>query len=238
MNDKKQYIIKASFKDCAIADRKLFCKSHCIMPISIGQNVHEGEKFIATMRLIERYFARCTILLDDSVQKYTLKMGSTESLIVLHQRAVKAGTQWLERQKEVLKGLGIEHTIMRWDDWLNKPGYAENHKKIVEFYNENPVYKQSIDNNITEFLERYTSFDIPTFFNYNEARDLCLTYLLEECSVMTLWAESGYDFEVYPSGRNKAMSATYDFFIEKKYPNILKSVSLRFKKTRLQLATV
>ncbi len=99
MNSKVKTIVKASFKDCSLEDRKIFYKSHCLMPISIGQKIHEGEKFIATMRLVERTFARCTILLDDSVQKYTLKIRSEKDLETLHQQAIEAGTDWLQRQK-------------------------------------------------------------------------------------------------------------------------------------------
>jgi hypothetical protein len=47
---------------------------------------------------------------------------------------------------------------------------------------------------------------------------------------MCLWIEKSYDFEVYPSGRNKAMAATYEHLIKNKHPNILRPVALRFKK--------
>lgn len=229
-----QSVIKASFKDCPIEDRKRFYKSHCFMPISIGQKVHEGEKFIAAMRLVERTFARCTILLDDSVQKYTLKISSEKNLTALHQEAVEAGTDWLRRQKKiVLDALSIPYTLMRWDDWVLLPEYVEQHKKIAAFYNENLIYRNAIDNTIKDFLDRYVAHKTDSYFDYSKAHDLCFTYLLEECAVMTLWPKGGYDFELYPSGRNKAMSATYDFFIKDQYQNLLKSVSLRFKKYRV-----
>jgi hypothetical protein len=229
-------IIKASFKDCSLEDRKTFYTSHCLMPISIGQKVHEGEKFIATMRLVERTFARCTILLDDSVQKYTLKIKSEEDLATLHQQAIEAGTAWLQKQKKlILDKLSIPYTVIRWDDWLHLPEYAENHKNVASLYNENLIYREAIDSTIKDFLDRYTAHDTASSFDYDKARDLCFTYLLEECAVMTLWAKGGYDFELYPSGRNKAMSATFEFFIKNQYQNLLKSVSLRFKKYKLTI---
>lgn len=233
MNTKS--VIKASFKDCPLEDRKIFYKAHCLMPISIGQKVHEGEKFIATMRLVERTFARCTILLDDSVQKYTLKIKSEEDLATLHQQAIEAGTAWLQKQKKlILDKLSIPYTVIRWDDWLLLPEYAENHKKIVSLYNVNLIYRDAIDNTIKDFLDRYAAHDTISF-DYDKAHDLCLAYLLEECTVMSLWVKGGYDFELYPSGRNEAMLATYEFFIKSQYRNLLKSVSLRFKKYKLTI---
>ncbi|MCD6045012.1 MAG: Uncharacterized protein K0R48_175 [Gammaproteobacteria bacterium] len=231
MNNNIKTIVKASFKDCPIEERKIFHKSHCLMPISIGQKIHEGEKFIATMRLVERTFARCTILLDDSVQKYTLKIESETDLITLHQQAIEAGTDWLQRQKKLLlEELAIPCTVIRWDDWLVLPEYPENHKKVASLYNENLIYRDAIDNTIKDFLDRYVAHGTSSSFDYVKAHDLCFTYLLEECAVMSLWVKGEYDFELYPSGRNKAMAATYEFFIKNQYPNLLKSVGLRFKK--------
>ena len=62
------------------------------------------------------------------------------------------------------------------------------------------------------------------------AFDCCLEYLLEECAVMCLWAHEGYDFELYPTGRNLAMKATYECIIKESCPGKLVSVSLHFKK--------
>lgn len=47
---------------------------------------------------------------------------------------------------------------------------------------------------------------------------------------MCLWTEKAYDFELYPSGRNKAMAATYLHLIKPHYPDYLRAVALRFKK--------
>jgi hypothetical protein len=42
--------------------------------------------------------------------------------------------------------------------------------------------------------------------------------------------KAGYEFVVYPSGRNPALGATYELLIKPTYPNLLRSVALRFKK--------
>ena len=67
-------------------------------------------------------------------------------------------------------------------------------------------------------------------YNRQQAFDNCLQYLKEECSVMCLWAMEKYDFEVYPSGRNRSMEATHKRLIKPANPNLLKIVGIRFKK--------
>jgi hypothetical protein len=47
---------------------------------------------------------------------------------------------------------------------------------------------------------------------------------------MTLWVNNEYHFELYSSGRNTAMEATYDYLIKPKFPHLLRPLSLRFKK--------
>lgn len=227
--------IKISFKWCSSEDRKKFSESSCILPISIGQRVHEGEKFVATLKLINRAFNHCTILLDDSIQKYTLKMTSNEDLDTLHQKAITAGTEWLDRQRTIIESLSIKCNIMRWDDWIKNPLYVEMYEKVTSLYCENSDYKNAFDSTVREFLSRllrsHSSID------YEAAHQLCLRYLWEECSVMMLWAENKYDFEVYPSGRNEAMSATYKMLINGLYPGVLKSVGLYFKNRKQKIVS-
>lgn len=147
--------IKVSFKSCSSEDRKNFPNASCILPISIGQKVHEGEKFAATLKLIEKSFQRCTILLDDSIQKYTLKITSNEDLEILHQKAITAGTEWLDRQRTIIKSLSIKCDIMRWDDWVNKPLFVKMYEQVLALYYKNVEYKISFDNTARTFLLRF-----------------------------------------------------------------------------------
>lgn len=231
-------VIKASFKDCPIEDRKQFFKSKCLMPISVGQMVHEGEKFIATLELINRTFNDCTILIDDTIQRYTYKIeNENKSDSELYEQALREGDMWLERNIHIINSLTIPHRILRWDDWLKHPNYQNQKNKIDNYYNDNLVYKEAVDSNINIFLERY-ALKNEKLKNYEQAFNYCLEYLKEECACMCLWALEGYHFEVYPTGRNLAMTATYELLISPVCNNVLKSVSLRFKKYTKKECTI
>lgn len=224
-------ITKASYKDCPVNDRKLFKNSRCIMPISIGQKIHEGEKFKATIELINRTFKESIILIDDIVQRHTMKIANiTSSEEELYNRAVKEGELWLERNKSVLNMLKIPYKIITWIKWLKHVEFAKSYTLVESQYNNNIMFKDAFNKNIEEFLIRYKKLNQDLSFNYDIAFSLCLNYLKEECACMCLWVEEECEFEVYPSGRNKAMEATYKILIQPKYPNLLRSVALRFKK--------
>lgn len=224
-------IIKASFRECPISDRKQFKQSHCLLPISIGQAVHEGRKFLATIKLINASFERCTLLVDDTVQWHTLKIDHPQSSKeMLIQLAHLEGNSWLERNMSAIKSLDLAYTIVRWSQWHNNPNFEAQYAKVEHLYKTEARYKAAVDLNIEDYLERYLKRNSNENFDYHHAFSCCLDYLKEECAVMTLWTEGLYDFEVYPTGRNKAMAATYEYLIQPQYPHLLKPVALRFKK--------
>ena len=44
----------------------------CMLTVSVGQLVHEGQKFQATLDLINRNFSQCTIGVCDTLQRHSL----------------------------------------------------------------------------------------------------------------------------------------------------------------------
>ncbi|CEG58333.1 hypothetical protein [Legionella fallonii] len=223
-------IVKASFRENPPEERKLFPQSTCLMPISVGQTIHEGAKFAAVIKLINSSFKKCTILVDDSVQRHTLGIINGASPDELYQLAVAEGEAWLKRNEIAYNQLTIPFDLMRWDDWYNSPNYINSHLRVQKEYDSNDDFRHALQANIDDFLTRYLSRFNQGDIDHERAFSLCLDYLIEECAVMCLWTEQAYDFEVYPSGRNKAMAATYRYLIEPMYPNYLRPVALRFKK--------
>ncbi|HAT3877890.1 TPA: hypothetical protein I8669_002722 [Legionella pneumophila] len=223
-------IVKASFRENPPEERKLFPQSTCLMPISVGQTIHEGAKFEAVIKLINNSFKHCTILVDDSVQRHTIGIMNHASPDELYQIAVEEGDAWLKRNEMAYNQLTIPFNIMRWDDWYNSPHYITSHLRVQKEYDANKDFRQAIHANIDDFLTRYLNRFNPEDIDHERSFRLCLDYLIEECAVMCLWTEGQYDFEVYPSGRNKAMAATYHYLIKPDFPNYLRPVALRFKK--------
>lgn len=223
-------IIKASFRGNPAKEREMFSRAHCLMPISVGQSIHEGKKFEAVIKLINNSFENCTILVDDSVQRHTLAILKNLDAESLHDLANREGDEWLERNKSYYTQLTIPYDVMRWDYWLYHTSFHQSLEQVKYQYEENPAYRVAIHTNIEAFLSRYLKDVDPTSFDVQRANELCLDYLLEECAVMCLWPENKYDFEVYPSGRNQAMAATYEQLIYPLSPNYLRPVALRFKK--------
>lgn len=225
----KNLAIKPILKSRSVLPKELK-NSQCLLTISVGQEVHEAEKFEATIDLVKRSFASCIILIDDTLQRYTMALQTSKEPDDFYKRTLEEGDLWLERNKNAIEKIGISHSIIRWDKWLNHDKYNEQHQIILELTRTDLPYKQAFDDTIQKFLERYYARLQNKNLTYLE-RDfaLCLNYLIEECAAFCLWPKLQCHFEVYPSKRNLAMEETHKRFILPKYPNLLHPIFIKFK---------
>jgi len=220
---------KCRFKHVSELDKQIFRESACLLTISVGQEYHENEKFEATVDLINESFKSCQLMLYDSLQRYTMALMSNFSPDELHASATKQGDFWFERNSHAVERLNISR-IIRWNDWLAHPEFNAARSKIEALIQQDPTYKHSFDITANEFLDRFSSrLSESEHINMARAKTLCHNYLVEECSALCLWPETGCYIEVYPNPRNAAMNETHKRFVLPNYHDQLYSVSLKFK---------
>jgi hypothetical protein len=184
------------------------------------------------LQLVNKSFAGCKIMIDDSIQWFTLAIGSpNQSKEELIQAAIQAGDNYLRRLD--LRCLTIPYEIIRWRDWVGTAEWSTAIDSMREAYQNNPALQTAIDNSVNTFLQRYEKNHSLANYDRLRAVSLCTAYLIEECGVMkNLWPQLGCAYEIYPSGRNEAMAATYQYYIQPFYPHLLKSVAIRFNRKK------
>ena len=231
--------IKASFR-CPNDYKDQFKGAHSLLPISVGQlshdtqSPHEGAKFEATMELINKAkFAQCTILVDDSIQYDTYSILYPEkSEGELKKMVLAIGDEWIDKHRPFYKKLTMPYKIRRWNDVDSDPDFPKAVEKVRHQYEMDPYYKGAFDANIEVFLNRLQKRSIP--FDKLYAVNKCHDYLCKENGAMAfIWTKWGAEFEIYPSGRNLSMAATYQLFIKPDHPKLLQPVSLRFQKRHI-----
>ncbi len=220
--------LKPVFK-CNEKYKNRFASSSCLLTISVGQEVHEGEKFFSTIHLINEHFKECTILVDDSLQRHSMALESNLPPQDLYEQAVAEGDRWLVRNKAYYSSLTIPYSIIRWDQWIKHSNYETQLDVIKQKYRADNDYKNAINESINEFLYRYKRRPQNNQIKEEYAFNLCLNYLLEECTALCLWIEGRFNFEVYPNKRNAAMSTTHEKFIKPHFPELLNPVAIKFK---------
>jgi len=73
----------------------------------VGQATHEEELFAITLDLVNKSFASCTLLVDDSLQRHNMAINTTKDANFFYEIAVKEGDLWLERNRKYYDGLTI-----------------------------------------------------------------------------------------------------------------------------------
>jgi len=222
--------LKPVFKYKPPVNKEKFKNAKCLLTISVGQEVHEEDKFAATIDLVNASFGSCILLVDDTLQRHSMALKSKEEANFFYQSSLAAGDLWLERNKVHYQKLNILEDIIRWDTWLNHPLYVTQQEKIKELMRQNLDYKKAFDKIFSEFLTRYyMRLTEKESFDGARASRLCLDYLIEECAALALWPELGCHFEVYPNKRNLAMHATHQKLVVPDYPDLLHAVAIKFK---------
>ena len=229
-NTEKHPPVKATFVGCSSKEKQLFSTSTCLLSISVGSQAHEGQKFLATIKLINRNFKACDIFIADTIHKYTLKLTYPEKDIsMLHDLARRDGNSWLQRNKQTYEQLTIPYKITRCDEYLQHSLFQEKLDEINKLYDVDQTYRNIFKSNIEQYLIRHKKRE--QIFKISDALafSYCLQYLKEECAIFYLLAEKQYNYEIYPSQRCIAMAATYERLIKPFYPNFLKPIELKFK---------
>jgi hypothetical protein len=216
---------------CPTGCKSEFKTSKCSVTISVGQPVHEDDKFKAVLAAVNSSFKECTIMVCDSLQRYTLKMSSNLALEQLHATANLLGAQWLSRNLGAIKQLDINYNVIRWDDWLSSSDFSSARAQIGLLYKSSDDFRNVLTTTALTFLQRNLDKVILT-----KNRDVILSnsieYLKEECAVMLLWAQSQYQFEVYPSPRNSALRFVHQHIISKINSNLVREVSVKYNKKK------
>jgi tRNA-dependent cyclodipeptide synthase len=206
-----------------------FERSRCFLPISVGQPYHEGEKFAATIRLVnDSNFKECVIVVCDTLQRHTMAIFEPEmDEESLYQKALQNGDAWIERNKSTIETLTIPYQIVRWNKWLFSPLYQQKRKIIDEAYDTDAKFKQAFDDTVSQFLDRIKKRR--KAINLSIAFNKSLEYVKEECVVDVLWIKEQFSFIIYPRPRPIAKQIVFEKFIEENHEGFLGRLVVKFK---------
>jgi len=222
--------VKAVFRGVTPEQKEKFKDSTCLLTISVGQEYHEGEKLEAILTLINTSFKSFSILLGDTLQRYTIALNDHHAPEYFHSTTLMQGEEWLKRNEPSFKKLTGFQNVIRWDAWLKDPLFIEKETLVKKKLALDKSYQEKFEVVVTNYLKKYICrLSEPEKFDYNRAYQLCFKYILEECIALCLWCNTDCDYEIYPSQRNLAMDETHKRFVVPEYGNRLYSVALKFK---------
>lgn len=211
------------------------CGKKIVLPISIGQSYHEDVRFLSTINLLNEYeIQHCDIVAADTLQRHTLQINNRQLEIeYLHEKALMFGNMWLDRNINSINKLACTYNILRWDQWLFSQEYIKLRADIESLIQSNRDFYFIFTETANKFVERFIKRTMVNSIDINVIFNSCMNYVLEECSIMPLWAPKEYDYEVYPGKRIKAMKFVHEHFVQPCYPEALKWLRIHFKEAQV-----
>jgi len=221
----KTYV--ASLTGLSRQDKDFLKSKSCIVSISVGGAAHEGEQFKATLNMVNARFKKCLIIMGDTLQRHNIAMTNSElDATEACNLAKLRGDEWLQRNEPtILNELHIPYKIIRWNHCVDSDAFHGNLEKTKKLYDNNMLFKAAVHEVIEEFISRYTK-RIPTL-NKQSIIAHSLDYFLEECACMLQWFEEGYEYEIYPSKRARALSYFFEIMEPERSLRLLRAARVR-----------
>lgn len=164
------------------------------LEISIGQNYHEGQKFLCTTDWAKSRFKNVVVLCNDTLQRYNLALiHGGEPDDYLH-KTFREGSEWIRRNWSALSGI----RIARWEDWRSASDFATASENSWSLYRENLTFQNAVLDSIRAVYERrllrgaVSENDKDRFFR------LSLDYLMEETAGLALAYRDYHGISAYP----------------------------------------
>ena len=204
-----------------------------ILPISVGQHYHDGDRFEAIISLLNRRkFRSGRIVIASTLQRHTLGLIypklTEEDLIELARRH---GLEWQARNMPILNQLDHPFEIVDWDLFLETDAYKNRLIEVTTLYQDSSFFCKKIDETVDNFLKRWSLREGIKNYTTGFFKNQCKKYLFEECCVASLWVGEGFNYEIYPSSLSPAMDAMYKHFITPYYPDELVWLRVNFRGT-------
>jgi len=221
--------LKAYFR-CPKSYKREFKEAKCALPISVGQRYHNGDEFAAIIERVNNTFKECTIIVCDSLQRYTIQMIEHCSEERAYKIAMEQGDYWLEKNYNIYNNLSIPYKIMRWDEWLSHSQYKLQKAEIENLYKFQRAFRDAICSTTKKFLIRYTA-KFKNIVNKELIFHKSAEYMKEECAVTSLWfPEEDLDFQAYPGSQPNELVIAYKYFLKSNVDKILQWLSICFVK--------
>jgi hypothetical protein len=192
--------------------------SICIMPASVGQVAHEGLRFKEDLLTIGRKYGTVLIIPADTLQRHSdliytdlpADCDDLGALTRLETQSEARGTEWLERIKpyiEEAEKQDITVFISRWNNWRGHPEFKAKLETINEMYESNEKFKRAIHTSVNDYIKRVASKKGP--IDEAKAITCSIRYKLEECAIISIWHEMGFQAFAYP---NALCQGLYNLF--------------------------
>ena len=168
-----------------------------ILPVCIGNDVHEGAKFEITLKWIVQKFSQVHVLVVDALQRHTIHFIEGVSPARAYDLSIKRGQEWVDRYSGLLRYYGLNDNLIYWGDLLKAVDYPAHYQMVAEASITCPALRDALEMDIDSFAERLSRRS--SAFDSTQVRESCRNYILEELAAQHQVNVQTSGVEVYPN---------------------------------------
>lgn len=168
-----------------------------LLPICIGNVVHEGLKLELALKWIANTFNHAYVIVVDALQRHTISLLENVSPADAQQIALERGRAWLKRYSHLLAQHSLTDQIIYWGDLLKHPDYPTHAQNIDRAYHSSQALRDAVDSDVQAFMQRVERRN-PNL-DHQRTREACRRYVLEELAAQHQINIRTRGVEVYPN---------------------------------------
>lgn len=170
----------------------------CFLGISLENGNFTPKKLRSMITWISRRFARCTVLVGDSIHRITLECSHSLSEPEATSAALRMGTEFLRDSREIFDAVrdSVDLTFLTCSEVQQGADYASLHKELWQNWEADPAFRASVEG----FARRYhqgRAVKVDREQLDYRIRRSC-EYFLEEFAIFACLQRQGLPVMVYP----------------------------------------
>jgi tRNA-dependent cyclodipeptide synthase len=173
----------------------------CMLGVSLGSPKSQGDRFEGTIRWISQNFSRCSLVLADSIYRYTYQITDHTPIEEATIAALSMGHQFINDYQSVVEKYSskCDFQWIKMSDVEQYDHFDDYHKAYKQLYTNNQQFYQQINAEAESYLSGLSQADTllhPTVRAKNIA--LSAKYFLEESVIFTCLCEHQHNTLLYP----------------------------------------
>ncbi len=173
----KQKVRRASIAKILPVAADLRQQRHAILAISLNNSNYVSDKLAAMIAMASSRFDECTLLVGDSIYRLTLCLSEGISEDEAWERSLRMGAHYVRENAPLLPSSG-NVSFLLCSELSGKPGVRSAYEVLLGIYQENTVFRNSVQGFARSYGERV---DIAPQAGFCHAQQ----YLLEELALFS-----------------------------------------------------
>ena len=162
-------------------------EAKALLGFSIGQETAKGEVLYKDIELAAKLYGSITLVAGDTLQRFTKLITDKCTLEEAYKKALLEGDAFLEEAGKICSALDLQCHIIRWDELIARPEFADKKQQIEVLYTNNiNGYKKAVRDTVGKFIRRYQDKGLIPAKDAKAAFEICLEYVKAECAVFLM----------------------------------------------------